>query len=503
MKLFILFMALIPSIAICGKIQDADVKSVSELVAAGATKASLINDTKIYVSANSINKTLNESITQGLIGAGSGNNIVKNYGAETGDTASWTNTGGTFSAQTGTILNGSYSFSFSASASSQSFQQSLTVPNEYYGQSGTVYFVYRYVDTGTNLTLQLIDGSSNVIYTKVLPVTTSTNNAYILDTFIFPSTTTMTLKIISTAATGAALISDSFTVGLTNAINASNITNAFAATKWTTTSGCTAGSSSFANCNISGADATRTNYGKATNQATANDIAIKIPSLPVGGYMVYVVGQLFNAYNSNNNDCVFGVTDGTTSLALTESYLTGAGRDNQSMLTGYFENATVADKTFTAILKQPSGNGTCAIYGPGSLSMMVVPVLPTMPMPKITNSVATQYATGVAQLNFVSIGNSTNVNTPCTTTTCTQYSVSSSGSGAWLTTVDRNSTGHYTLNIPAGVYTLPPVCTCSTSDTNGITCTVPSTSTSAVTIHTYNAAVSAADEAVRIICAGV
>lgn len=48
-----------------GKIQNEDVKSVAEVVAAGGTAAQTINDTKIYVTANGLNKQLSAAITAG------------------------------------------------------------------------------------------------------------------------------------------------------------------------------------------------------------------------------------------------------------------------------------------------------------------------------------------------------------------------------------------------------------------------------------------------------
>jgi hypothetical protein len=60
-----------------GKIQNEDIKSSAELASAGATDASLPNDDKIYVTANSLNKTLKDAITDGDIGGGSGGG--KNY----------------------------------------------------------------------------------------------------------------------------------------------------------------------------------------------------------------------------------------------------------------------------------------------------------------------------------------------------------------------------------------------------------------------------------------
>lgn len=64
-----------------GKLQHEDFKSLSDLTAAGATAASLLNDSKIYVTANGLNQQLSSAITSGLIGGGSGglgNNYIKN-----------------------------------------------------------------------------------------------------------------------------------------------------------------------------------------------------------------------------------------------------------------------------------------------------------------------------------------------------------------------------------------------------------------------------------------
>lgn len=51
-----------------GRIQNSDVKSVAELISGGATAAELPNDTKIWVTASGINKTLSQAIIDGNIG---------------------------------------------------------------------------------------------------------------------------------------------------------------------------------------------------------------------------------------------------------------------------------------------------------------------------------------------------------------------------------------------------------------------------------------------------
>lgn len=69
MKKF-LFLSLLSFNIFAGTIQNEDVKSESELITAGGTKAQLINDTKIYVTAGSLNKRLDEAIIAGDFASG-------------------------------------------------------------------------------------------------------------------------------------------------------------------------------------------------------------------------------------------------------------------------------------------------------------------------------------------------------------------------------------------------------------------------------------------------
>lgn len=55
-----------------GKLQNEDHKSLTELLASSGSASQLLNDTKIYVTANSINKQLSQAITDGDIGGGGG-----------------------------------------------------------------------------------------------------------------------------------------------------------------------------------------------------------------------------------------------------------------------------------------------------------------------------------------------------------------------------------------------------------------------------------------------
>ena len=57
------------------KIQNENIKSEAELIADGAAKSQLPNDDKVYLTANSLNKTLKEAIEDGDISGNAGNYI--------------------------------------------------------------------------------------------------------------------------------------------------------------------------------------------------------------------------------------------------------------------------------------------------------------------------------------------------------------------------------------------------------------------------------------------
>lgn len=54
------------------KIQNEDIKSTVELASQGLTEDSLPHDDKVYITANSLNKTLKQAIIDGDLSGGSG-----------------------------------------------------------------------------------------------------------------------------------------------------------------------------------------------------------------------------------------------------------------------------------------------------------------------------------------------------------------------------------------------------------------------------------------------
>jgi hypothetical protein len=70
------------------KIQNEDVKTLAQITGAGGSASQLINDTKIYVTANGLNKQLSQAIADGEIGGGGGINYITNPSAES-NTTGW------------------------------------------------------------------------------------------------------------------------------------------------------------------------------------------------------------------------------------------------------------------------------------------------------------------------------------------------------------------------------------------------------------------------------
>ena len=63
-----------------GKLQDADHKTLAELISAGGSASGLLNDTKIYLTGLSLNKQLSQAIIDGDL---SGGGASTDYGMTT------------------------------------------------------------------------------------------------------------------------------------------------------------------------------------------------------------------------------------------------------------------------------------------------------------------------------------------------------------------------------------------------------------------------------------
>jgi hypothetical protein len=66
--IILVFICLVSNGYAQGLLQNEDFKTESELITAGGSKSQLLNDTKVYVTADGINETLDDAISLGLLG---------------------------------------------------------------------------------------------------------------------------------------------------------------------------------------------------------------------------------------------------------------------------------------------------------------------------------------------------------------------------------------------------------------------------------------------------
>jgi hypothetical protein len=119
---------------------------------------------------------------------------------------------------------------------------------------------------------------------------------------------------------------------------------------------------------------------------------------------------------------------------------------------------------------------------------------------KFTNMVTTNHQEGerIERVFFAGASSTT----ACSSSPCTVYSQS----GSWISSVTRNSTGNYTLNIAPGTFTSAPVCTCSGSgDINGSSiCNILFSNVSTTSVNMTNTipGSGAADQGDHLVCMG-
>ena len=169
-----------------GKIQNEDVKSLSELTGAGGVASQLVNDTKIYVTASSINKQLSQAIIDGDIGGGSGGinyiPLSQSNGASASGWATYADAAGTspvngtggspsstFATSTNSSLVGTANYLWTKSAANrqgEGFSYDFSIDAGYQSKPFSISFLYS-VASGTyvdgDMTVWIYDVTNSVL----------------------------------------------------------------------------------------------------------------------------------------------------------------------------------------------------------------------------------------------------------------------------------------------------------------------------------------------------
>jgi hypothetical protein len=155
-------------------------------------------------------------------GGSGGYSVLVNGDFETGVDTGWTYSGSTVTAATSgsNLLIGGKSAVFDATANNEYIQSSdYTLPNGLYGRNCYAQILYKGGDA--NLSLQVLDGSDNVLGSTALVAATNPVRAYF--NFICPTSGSIQLKV-KASADAAAIALDSMFLG--EAINIANISQA-------------------------------------------------------------------------------------------------------------------------------------------------------------------------------------------------------------------------------------------------------------------------------------
>lgn len=218
---------------------------------------------------------------------------------------------------------------------------------------------------------------------------------------------------------------------------------------------------SFSTISITSLQTYASYIGKATACSTNTDLCFKMSGLPAGKYEVTLTGGYFGD-STNTSSCDLAIYDGTTR----RTWISSIGqpvdaRGFNSNATVPFEYTGVGDREFKVQIRRASGTGTCfASFRDGAdassnipaLTLMIKPLSQNLPAPVLVGSV-TSGSTGAERIERVRFGGASE-RSNCTTSPCTIYSQS----GSWVSSVTKNATGNYTVNIASGVFSAEPTC---------------------------------------------
>jgi hypothetical protein len=349
-----------------GKLQNEDFKTLSELTTAGGTAAQLLNDTKVYVTANGINSQLSSAITNGQLGgSGTGINLLQalNPTFESG-ISSWTASGGTFTHITSGQLFGLGSGQWTPTAAAQTLQSSLvSFPTGSVGKSCIAVFEYNWGGTLGQITADLVDGSNNVLATMTLNPTTGAGatKSYSPNFDCPVSPTQARIKLTTTAASSALKIDQAFIGLFYNDVQVSQAELYGTAQMGTNTVSTTSATL----VDMTGTGVTYSTTGKVSQGLTTR-YQIILNNAPPGKYELSWSHRLEVTGQTTSTICRSAIYDGSSfgdvsgvAINRRQAADSDATGDDENEATAVFSYATSGTRTFTLQGNRASGNGTC------------------------------------------------------------------------------------------------------------------------------------------------
>lgn len=296
-------------------------------------------------------------------------NYLTNPGFENGSYG-WTASGGATKAAAGAALGeGAAGYDWNSNGAAQTLtSNSITIPAGLKGKNGLGYCNIKTVSGTATHTIQVDDGI-NLLATAQTVVSSTSQFVKQPINFIFPSSGTVRIKLISIAADEPEIYIDSCYLG-----EASNLTSVSQATiyggdQWVGVSSCnwTTTSTSFGNFS---ADSDCTNptgsnlYGNATAPATKVP-GVTFATIPPGEYEVEALFTGEDTTAANAYGCVFRLHDGTTAgLGSAGSWINATNQlQTPYALTSRFTYTTTqSNVTFQVQGVSENASNTCTLF---------------------------------------------------------------------------------------------------------------------------------------------
>lgn len=349
------------------KLQNEDFKSETDLTNVGSDASHLLNDTKVYVTSNSLNKKLSNAIADGDIGGGGGNgkNFLLNASFENATVAtSWTVTNSTSSAEATIITDGAQSIKLALSA--QTGDLLVQSPTPSVQLQGVNLQATCLVNT-TLTTIQVcgteagVEQSCNSVPStgKWTPVTVNMDG---------PSTGTIGVKVKATSSSTGNVYVDQCYVGKATNVGAIAQSTLYGGVIWPQTASCNwtgTNSSSFASFSASASCTTPagSNLIGAASAPGTKIPAITFTSLPPGEYLFVATGFMSSTSAGSTTDFeAFRFTDGTNNFPSSGVGYNGsaAALGNIGALAGRVNYATTQSNVTIQIQAKTNNSGAFA-----------------------------------------------------------------------------------------------------------------------------------------------
>lgn len=438
------------------------------------------------------NQTTDLGGVNALIETGNGN-ILPDPGFEA-SVSGWTASGGATATSNSTAKGtGAKGYDWDSNSAAQTLvSTSVTIPNGYQGKNGFFSCNIKTVSGTATHTIQADDGTNPIGSAFTIPASTttfiSTYNAG-QGNFVFPSSGTVRIKLISVNANEPEIYIDDCVIAL--ASNFSNFPNAVSASEadydWTsyTPTFTGFGTVTGVECQHSRVSSNLLLRCKFTNGTpTAVEARVSLPNSLVSADTVKIPSISVAGYGSENSVGVTPIVGATHSVLIEPSvgYVTfGFRNGSQGALT-----KTTGSSGFTS---STAFSFTASI--PASTFQT------NQRAPTLVGSVTSNSLSAIRE-EYIAFGGPSEPSN-CTTNPCTTYRSSASPTSTIVAA--QTGTGVYTITF-SPPFAAPPVCTFGSNQGAGVIFGQTSVTTSVVTLNSKNGAGTAVNDSANLDCKG-